>query len=141
MTDVTRAADSTAGGRQTVLVLDDEDDIREAVQRILSRARYQVLVAIDPADAFALCAHHPGPVHLLVTDVLMPQLPGRDVAQQAVALRPTMRVLYISGYPREVAVADGLVPADALMLEKPFTHASLLEAVESALAVGVQNGG
>src|SRR5689334_14358091 len=79
----------------TVLLVDDEADIREAVRRILSRAGYTVLVAGGPTEALGLCQHHDGPLDLLLTDALMPELPGRELAGQASALRGDLSVLYM----------------------------------------------
>lgn len=120
-------------GAGTVLVVDDEEDIREAVRRILSRHGYEVKVAAEPAEALAVCQDQ-GPLDLLLTDVLMPQLSGRALAEQVSAVRSGLPVLYISGYPRDVAVGEGLVPQEKPMLEKPFTRDTLLAAVSDALA-------
>ena len=121
------------GHRGTVLVVDDEEDIREAVRRLLARDGYSVLVCGDPADAVELCRSHEETIHLLLTDALMPRMSGQQLATLLTRMRDDLAVLYMSGYPKEIAVREGIVEVGTMVLEKPFTRESLLAAVQAAL--------
>ncbi|WP_063746880.1 response regulator [Catenuloplanes japonicus] len=117
----------------TVLVVDDEVDLRDIMRRMLERRGFTALTAGDARAAIDLCRDHDGPVDLLVTDLSMPEATGREVAEQALALRPGLRVIYVSGLPKEVAVDKGMVGEDARLLQKPFTTSALIDAVKDAL--------
>jgi CheY-like chemotaxis protein len=119
--------------RATVLVAEDEPMVRDLVQRILGRAGYEVLVAADGLAALKLAERHAAVIELLVTDVVMPNLGGRDLARRILATHPRLPVLFLSGYAHD---SDDLlaVPAPAKdFLQKPFANARLLEAVEELL--------
>lgn len=118
----------------TVLVVDDEDDLREVMRRILERRGFTALVASGAADAIELCREHPGGIHVLLTDLGMPGMPGQELARQAQDIRPGLRVVYISGTSRELAVSQGLIDEDAAMLQKPFTADTLTAAVRAGMA-------
>jgi CheY-like chemotaxis protein len=118
----------------TVLVVDDEDDLREVIRRILERRGFTALVAGDADEAIAVCRDCPGEIHVLLTDLSMPGVRGNELARQAVQLRPALRVVYVSGTSRDLAVAQGLIEADAAMLQKPFTADTLTAAVRAAMA-------
>lgn len=124
----------TDATRPTVLVVDDEDDLREAMRRMLSRRGFTALVADGPAQVAAVCREHRGDIDLLLTDLSMPGATGGDVARVASELRPGVRVVYVSGLPKDIAVDKGLVPDDAQLLQKPFTTDMLVAAVRGALA-------
>jgi DNA-binding NtrC family response regulator len=118
----------------TVLVVDDEDDLREVVRRILERKGFTALVAGDAAEAVAVCRAYPGDIHVLLTDLSMPGVRGHELARQAADIRPGLRVVYVSGTSRDLAVAQGLIDEDAAMLQKPFTADTLAAAVRAAMA-------
>jgi DNA-binding NtrC family response regulator len=122
---------------RTVLVVDDEEDIKEAVRRILVRDGYTVLVAGSPAEALVVSDNHPERIDLLLTDAVMPGMSGRELAEQLVEARGGCAVLYTSGYPQEVAEAQGIIEENAALLEKPFTRETLLVAVRATLAASV----
>ena len=120
--------------RATVLLADDDAAVRRIARRILEQAGYQVLLARGGREALQVARAHAGPVHLLITDVLMPGLTGNQTHHHLQELRPGVPALCISGYPDEEAVRHGLVGNGTAFLQKPFTSAALLEAVERILA-------
>ncbi len=121
------------GRQETVLVAEDEDGIRDAVTRVLGRQGYQVLAAADGPAAVELARNHPDPIDLLLTDVIMPGMLGRTLAELVTALVPGVPVVFMSGYAQPLLAADGTVDGEVLLLEKPFTPAALLDRVQSAL--------
>jgi DNA-binding NtrC family response regulator len=122
----------------TVLVVDDEEDLREAMRRMLERRGFATLTAADPAEAEAVCREHGGAIDLLLTDLTLPGASGGELARMATSIRPDLRVLYVSGLPKEVAVGRGLVAEEAAMVQKPFTSDRLAEAVHRALELAAQ---
>ena len=120
-------------GAQTVLVVDDEEDLREAMRRMLERRGFATLTAADPAEAEAVCRDHGGTIDLLLTDLTLPGASGGELAKTATSMRPELRVLFVSGLPKEVAVGQGLVAEEAAVVQKPFTSDRLAEAVRRVL--------
>ena len=120
--------------RPTVLVVDDEEDLRDIIRRMLDRRGFATLVAGDPQQAIAVCREHPGEIDILVTDLGLPGVSGGELSRSATELRPGMRVVYISGLPKDIAVTDGLIGEDALLVKKPFSSESLVEALRSVIA-------
>jgi CheY-like chemotaxis protein len=118
---------------ETVLICEDEPAIREVTRRILARHGYDVILAEDGMDAIRLARSQEGPLDLLLTDVVMPQVLGKDVAEAIRAIRPTAKVLYMSGYARPVLAGTGTLEAGVNLLEKPFSEAVLLAAVREVL--------
>ncbi len=120
---------------EVVLLVEDEDGIREVARRILERRGYNVLAADNGPDAIELARHHDGPIDLLITDVIMPRMLGKEVAERILALRPDTRVMYMSGYAEPILGAGENVPKGMVLLEKPFTeHALLIKAHEALSA-------
>jgi len=120
--------------RPTVLVVDDEEDLRDIMRRMLDRRGFHTLVAGDAESALAICRDHEDDIAVLVTDLGLPGASGAQLAPAATALRPAMRVIYVSGLPKEIAVAKGLIAADAVLVKKPFTSELLIEALRAVLA-------
>jgi DNA-binding response OmpR family regulator len=120
--------------RPTVLVVDDEEDLRDIMQRMLERRGFDTLIAGDSQQAIAACREHPGEIHVLVTDLGLPGVSGGELSRTATELRPDMHVVYISGLPKDMAVAEGLISEDSLLVKKPFTTDLLIEALRSVLA-------
>ena len=120
-------------GRETVLVVEDNAAVREAVRAMLELAGYTVLLAATPDEAPQRCRQHAGPIHLLLTDVVMPGMSGRQVAQQLVALRPAMKVLYMSGYTDDTLSEHGMEQREIVLLRKPFTPDTLTRTVRAVL--------
>jgi DNA-binding response OmpR family regulator len=119
--------------RPTVLVVDDEEDLRDIMRRMLERRGFTALVAGDSHQAIEVCREHPGDIDVLVTDLGLPGVSGGELSRTASELRPNMQVIYISGLPREIAVADGLIAEDALLVKKPFSTEGLIAALRSVL--------
>jgi PAS domain S-box-containing protein len=126
-------ARSTAGGSEILLLVEDEEPVRVVSRRILERHGYTVLEARDGADALHVAARYPGTIDAVVTDLVMPELTGREVYRALAAWRPGLRVLYMSGYTDDDILRRGLADPGAAFLQKPFTAASLARAVRAVL--------
>jgi CheY-like chemotaxis protein len=120
--------------RPTVLVVDDEEDLRDIMRRMLERRGFDTLVAGDSESAIAACRDHEGVIDVLVTDLGLPGASGGELSRAATELRPSMSVVYISGLPKDIAVSKGLIGDDALLVKKPFTSELLVEALRVVLA-------
>ena len=120
-------------GAETVLVAEDDDKVRDLVYEILQYSGFAVLEARRGEDALRLAGEHAGPIHLLITDVVMPGMDGRDLAESLTALRPETRVLYISGFMDEAVVRHGVLEPGLAFLEKPFVPEALLRKVREVL--------
>ncbi|HWE29438.1 MAG TPA: PAS domain S-box protein [Polyangia bacterium] len=118
-------------GTETVLLVEDDGDVREFVRDVLRAHGYDVLAAVDGTQALTLIEQHAGPIHLVVTDVIMPRMMGSEVAARITALRPSIKVLYISGYPGDAIVKQG-VPEHAFV-QKPFSVTALARRVRALL--------
>jgi hypothetical protein len=127
------SAEPARGGGETILLAEDEASLRLIVREMLQDAGYTVLDAADPEGAVAVARDHPGPIHLVVTDVVMPRVSGRELAESLEALRPGIAVLYMSGYTDEAIAHQGVLAAGVQFLEKPFTTESLLRKVRLVL--------
>jgi DNA-binding NtrC family response regulator len=114
-------------------VVEDEPSLREVTRRILVRNGYDVLVAPDGVEAIEIARNHPSTIHLLLTDVVMPQMLGKQVAARIAAMRDGIAVLYMSGYARPVLAADGTLAPNVVLLEKPFEVHQLLDKVREVL--------
>jgi PAS domain S-box-containing protein len=121
------------GGTETILVTDDEDEQREVAKRILTRNGYTVLTASSGAHAIEFAASHSGPIDLLLTDVIMPQMQGPTVAREVRALRPDIRVLFMSGHAHPVLEAEALLGMEFMLMEKPFDETTILQNVRKVL--------
>jgi PAS domain S-box-containing protein len=119
-------------GGETVLVVEDADPMREVARRILDRNGYRVVTA-DGGDAALALAASEAPIDLLITDVIMPRMLGREVADRIRATRPTLRVLYMTGYASPVLVSQGSMEPGGTLIEKPFTERTLLAKVREVL--------
>ncbi len=121
-------------GSETVLIAEDEEAILRLAERILASHGYRVLAAAAPGDALLLAEQHREPVHLLLTDVVMPLMNGKELYERIRASRPELKVLYMSGYTADVIAHRGIVEDGVAFLQKPFTISGLLGAVRRALA-------
>jgi signal transduction histidine kinase/CheY-like chemotaxis protein len=126
-------APATPPQRETVLVVDDEANIRTLVAKILRRERYNVLQAGSAQEAFAVASMHDGPIHLLVTDVVLPGESGRQIAERMRQALPNLKVLYISGFSDDESVRTGNFPPGSKYLQKPFALGALISKVREAL--------
>ena len=107
--------------------------MRHLAGRLLTTHGYQVLVAADAAEALRISTAHAAPIHLLLTDVVMPGVNGRELAERLVQARPELRVLYMSGYPNEAAAELGVLAEGVHLLPKPFTERTLAARVRELL--------
>lgn len=123
-----------AGSRQTILVAEDDPGLRELTTRVLSRAGYQVYTAGRHDEAEEICRRHGDAIDLLVTDVVMPEVSGKELADRLTGRFPRLRVLFMSGYTDEVVVKQGVQEGSVNFLPKPFTPSSLTQKVREVLA-------
>jgi CheY-like chemotaxis protein len=124
---------SLPGGTETVLLLEDEVAVRGLVRHVLERQGYTVLEAQDGEHAQHLAVVHPGPIHLLLTDVVMPRMSGYEVARALTRIRPDLRVLYMSGYTNSPLLQQTLPERHAATLAKPFAAGPLARRVREVL--------
>lgn len=120
-------------GQETVLVVEDEEAVRELAREILENKGYAVLEARHGVEALLISDRHNGPIHLLLTDVIMPQLNGRGLAQRLTSLRSDIKVLYMSGYTTKDLISHGMLDPGVAFLQKPFTPDALALKVRQVL--------
>jgi CheY-like chemotaxis protein len=120
-------------GRETILLVEDEPAVRGLVHETLRLHGYTVLEARHGIEALMTGAKHQGPIHLLLTDVVMPQMSGPEVAEKIQIVRPGIKVLYMSGYPDHPVFEQGGISRDASFLPKPFTPNVLAKKVRDVL--------
>jgi CheY-like chemotaxis protein len=120
-------------GVETILLIEDEEQVRRVAADILTPHGYRVLAARSPEDAERICAAHPDPIELLLSDVVMPQMDGPQLARRIRARRPGIRVLFMSGYTDDAMVHRGLLEAGAAFVQKPLTPLSLSRKVRGIL--------
>ncbi len=125
------------GHGETVLVVEDEAAMLQVTRRLLARNGYQVITAVNGLDAIEVAAGHPGNIDVLLTDVIMPQMLGKEAASRICALHPGVKVLFMSGYTQGVLDTQGVLEAGVNLIEKPFTEASLLAKLREVLAIPV----
>jgi two-component system, cell cycle sensor histidine kinase and response regulator CckA len=118
---------------ETILLVEDEDQVRALARTALTRHGYHVLEAEQGEQALAICAQHVGSIHLLLTDVVMPQMGGRELAERATMLRPEMKVLFMSGYANDDILAHGAMGDGVVLLQKPITPNMLARRVREVL--------
>jgi CheY-like chemotaxis protein len=120
-------------GTETVLIVEDAAAVRTVTRQVLERQGYTVLEAPNGDAALQIAAKHHGPIHLLLTDVVMPGASGRQLAEQLVRLRPEIAVLYVSGYTDDAVVRHGVLESGVAYLQKPFTADRLAHRVREVL--------
>ncbi len=136
--EVVRTRESTTPprGSETVLVVEDEETVRQVVREALRGFGYTVLETGDAEEAVRICAAQPGRIHLLITDVVMPRMNGRTLAQQILKARPDLKVLYMSGYTDSAIVQHGVLERGVSFLQKPFNLLALARKVREVLDDG-----
>jgi PAS domain S-box-containing protein len=122
------------GGGETVLIVEDEPAMREVTRRILSRSGYHVIAAASGHEAIEIAASHTGDIDVLLTDVVMPRMLGKEAAERIRGLRPGVKVLFMSGYALGVLDAKGIVEAGVNLIQKPFSEAQLLATLGQIIA-------
>jgi two-component system cell cycle sensor histidine kinase/response regulator CckA len=120
-------------GHETVLLVEDEGMLRALAREVLEEAGYRVLEAAGGEEALRLAGSHPGPIHLVLTDVVMPGISGRQVAERLAASRPEIKVLYTSGYTDDAVFKRGVLPEGTAFIHKPFTTDGLVRKVREIL--------
>ena len=120
-------------GTETVLLVEDEDSLRTLIQGCLEKRGYSVLTAGNGQEALNIAQKHSGTIHLLLTDVIMPGMSGRELADNLKQARPNLKVLYISGYTHDLVTQQGILETGSELLQKPFSLNSLLTRVRQAL--------
>jgi CheY-like chemotaxis protein len=133
-TDGSDGAEGAVTARRRLLIVEDSPTMRRVMRRFLDATGYEMLEAGDGEEALRVARAHPGPIHLLVTDVVMPRMGGRDLASALREARPEVPVLYISGYAEDAVRQHGVLDPDTAFLGKPFTADQLLTAVTKAVA-------
>jgi PAS domain S-box-containing protein len=120
-------------GSEVVLLVEDEEAVRDLVRTILLGQGYEVIVATDPQNAESIANKFPGEIHLLLTDMVMPGISGRELASRIMASRPGIRVLYMSGYTENVMTSGGMLEHGLAFLQKPFSPAVLVRKIREIL--------
>ncbi len=123
--------------RETVLLAEDEQAVRDVASRILTQNGYEVIVASNGQQALELAGSHEGTIHLLLTDMIMPGMSGQELSAKILAARPSVQVIYMSGYTQAALAGDGILDPASTRLPKPFTAAALLSKVRQALCPAV----
>ena len=118
---------------ETILLVDDEEPVQYVVREILERHGYRVLVACDGPAALKVSSEFQGSIHLLLTDIVMPQMNGLEMAKRMTADRPSIKILYMSGYPDTVVFEQGRVSSGRYFLRKPFSALTLARKVREVL--------
>jgi two-component system, cell cycle sensor histidine kinase and response regulator CckA len=124
---------TTLGGTETVLLVEDEESVRQLVRETLAAKGYEVMEAENGEDGIAVAARHDGKIDLVITDVVMPGMGGRELVKQLAQSRPQTRVLYLSGYTEDAIVSEGTIESGAAFLQKPFTLQNLSRKVREVL--------
>jgi CheY-like chemotaxis protein len=125
--------EDTSGGAETILLVEDEEVVRLAAQGMLEHLGYRVLTAHDGRSALRVSEGFRGTIHLLMTDVVMPGMNGRELAETLGRIRPDMRVLFTSGYTDDVIVHHGVLDAGVSFIAKPFDNSELARGIRKAL--------
>jgi two-component system cell cycle sensor histidine kinase/response regulator CckA len=122
-----------AEGTETILLVEDDEAVRGVIHEVLQSYGYQVLVAAHGDAALSVCERFPKTIDLLLTDVVMPRMSGRELANRLAALRPEMKVLFMSGYTDDAIVHHGVLDADTPFIQKPFAPDVLARKVRNVL--------
>jgi CheY-like chemotaxis protein len=120
-------------GTETLLLVEDEDGVRSLVCMVLQSIGYTVLEAREGEEALGVAGRHDGPLHLVVTDLILPRMGGRQLTEALTAARPGLKVLYLSGYTEDVTSRHGLLVPGVAFLQKPFTPSALARKVREVL--------
>jgi len=122
-----------AQGKETILLVEDDEVVRKLVSEVLDHEGYRLLEAANGVAALSICAQYEERIHLLLTDVIMPEMSGRDLADRLVLQHPKMKVLFMSGYPDDVIADHGVLDAGTAFIQKPFAPDVLARKVRDVL--------
>jgi CheY-like chemotaxis protein len=128
-----------AVGSGTILLVEDEDAVRSLVETILTADGYKILVANSPVQAVDICGSFPGTIDVLLTDVVMPEMSGPELAEELLTVRPDLKVIFMSGYAGEHLDEEGVNAEGASLIQKPFTAAALEEKIRQTLSSSVSS--
>jgi DNA-binding NtrC family response regulator len=123
-------------GNETILLVEDDETTRQVVREMLLLQGYKVLETSQSSDAVKLVSKHDGPIDLLLTDIVLPQMCGQELAEKVVALRPGITVVFMSGYPGGVTSAHSMFEPSTFFLQKPFQIDTLGQTLRQALGAG-----
>jgi CheY-like chemotaxis protein len=127
------AVASASRGRETILVVEDEAANLKLIRRMLERQGYTVLEAGSPREAMQAAREHAGEIQLLMTDVIMPEMNGRDLAKNLLSLDPYIKPLFMSGYPADVIANQGVLDEGVSFIQKPFSAKDLANKISETL--------
>jgi CheY-like chemotaxis protein len=133
LAEVSQIPDSCEWGSETILLVEDEELVRRVTGRILARHGYTVLEAVSGSDALVVSREHAGSIHLMLTDVVMPGMSGQELAEKVKSQRPTMKVLFMSGYTENAIIHHGVLDPDIAFIQKPFKYDTLARKVREML--------
>jgi CheY-like chemotaxis protein len=126
--------DMACGGSETILLVEDEESVRQLVRETLSAKGYKVIEGENGEAGMAAAARHKGKIDLVITDVVMPGMGGREMVKQLTAERPETKVLYLSGYTEDAIISNGSIESGTAFLQKPFTLQNLTRKVREVLS-------
>ena len=124
-------------GNETILLVEDEDMVRALVREVLKKSGYTILEARNGGEALLICEQHAGPIHLAVTDMVMPGMSGADLVKRLAPLRPGMKALYMSGYTEHAVLREGVPGPGAAFMQKPFAPNELAQKIREMLDAGL----
>jgi CheY-like chemotaxis protein len=138
--EVLGPVEANVQGSETVLVVEDEEGVRSLITMLLTRNGYTVLEAANGEDALDACQNRRGPVHLLLTDLVLPRMNGRELSERMAEYYPGIRTLFMSGYTDDAALKDGVLESRAAFLQKPFNMEILLQKIREVLGKAAAAG-
>ncbi|HTY38740.1 MAG TPA: ATP-binding protein [Bacteroidota bacterium] len=128
------AAEPLVRGKETILVVEDESELLDLINSTLESNGYTAFCTTSPLKALTICEEHKGRIHLLLTDVIMPEMNGKELQEQLLKVSPGMKTLFISGYTANIVAEHGVLEKETQFLQKPFTPESLLRKIRSVLS-------
>jgi two-component system sensor histidine kinase EvgS len=132
---VRKLPEEVSGQGETILVVEDETDILELIRTMLEQQGYRVLTAASPSEALALARRHPGAIDLLITDIVLPEMNGRDLNRHLASLFPNLKVVFMSGYTANVIAHHGVLEQGVHFIQKPFSRKDLAVKIKEALVI------
>jgi two-component system cell cycle sensor histidine kinase/response regulator CckA len=130
---IAKLVESSPRGCETLLLVEDETSVRQASRQFLAQSGYTVLEAKDGEDALRISREHHGPIHLMITDVVMPRMGGPKLAERLADERPAMKVVFVSGYAENTVLQHGKIDVTTRFLQKPFSLKTLARKVHDVL--------